>query len=121
MTTLSKMISGLLLPGHLRSRLPQLESVAIEIHDVFVAQCDLSLHITSIALHAKGVKRLRIDQPGLFTVREAAALARMPALEILVLMSTQVGRVALKCLSKAATLRVWEGGESIDKRAVAED
>jgi hypothetical protein len=76
--------------GQLRARLPALEAIAIEIHDVFVAQCDLSLHITSIALHARGVRRLRIDQPGLFTVREAAAVARMPALEALAIVCTQV-------------------------------
>ncbi|GBF99714.1 hypothetical protein Rsub_12426 [Raphidocelis subcapitata] len=89
MAALSKMVSGLLLPGHLISRLPALEELAVEIHDVLVAQCDLSLHVTSVSLHAKRVRRLRIDQPGVFTVREAAAVARMPALESLAIVVTQ--------------------------------
>ncbi|KIY96144.1 hypothetical protein MNEG_11817 [Monoraphidium neglectum] len=104
MANLTKMVSGLLLPGQLRARLPALEAIAIEIHDVFVAQCDLSLHITSIALHARGVRRLRIDQPGLFTVREAAAVARMPALEALAIVCTQgIEPGALSALARGAT------------------
>jgi uncharacterized membrane protein YgcG len=89
---LSRMVSGLLLPGHLIGRLPALEELALEIHDVLVAQCDLSLHVTSVSLHAKRVRRLRIDQPGLFTVREAAAVARMPALESLEVVVMQARR-----------------------------
>lgn len=90
MAMLSKMVSGLLLPNHLRQRLSHLEEIAIEIHDVFLAQCDLSLHVTSIALHMRGVKRLRIDQPGLFTMREAVAVVRMASLESLAIVCTQV-------------------------------
>ncbi|KAI8470011.1 MAG: hypothetical protein J3K34DRAFT_393674 [Monoraphidium minutum] len=86
---LSKMIAGLLLPGHLRSRLPALEEISIEIHDIFLAACDLSLHVTSVALQARGVRKLRIDQPGRFTAREAAAVARMGALESLAVVCTQ--------------------------------
>jgi hypothetical protein len=86
---LSKMVTGLLLPGLLRARLPALAELAIEVHDALSSQCDLSLQLTAVALHARGVARLRLDQPGLFTVRQALAVARMPALEALTIMSTE--------------------------------
>jgi hypothetical protein len=90
MAVLSKIVTGLLLPGVLRARLPALSDMSIEVHDVLSSQCDLSLQLTSIALQARGVARMRIDQPGLFTVREALAVTRMGMLEALIIKTTEV-------------------------------
>jgi hypothetical protein len=87
MEDLGKLVSGVLVGRP--PLLPSLSSLRLELSGVYAKQCDLSLTLKSVALRCKGLTHLHLEQPACYTTREAAAVAELPALTHLQLVSTR--------------------------------
>lgn len=100
MDQFSKVLSEVLLK--ISKRMPQLAELVFELQDVYAAQCDLSLSLTSVVVHAPQVTHLRISQPGTLDVRETKAIAKMQQLSSMTLLSHGLEPGALAELQKLA-------------------